>query len=394
MFIFQQDEDLLHTKFFNKLMLFRIKDLIPILDSIRDQNFCALYILNASRDQNLICFPEKDDSSFFSETFSEIFYRTKSKIRIILKTWIRIEMDVETDAKKEIRMKRIRNEMKLYRAQMRSFAAEIRGLDDGPPSSLANQLVDTKNKIFVFPKRGQESGHVLTVGPEGTPYAGGLFLFNYKYLAGFPEFPLSLKLRTTGRDKKVSFGRYLRADGKVLHSVLHDPKDKDWPSKWGFDTLETVIDQIEDVLTEDPLNAKEDPSEVQARRKSLSPDAAAYAEVIRYYTLLVAVCEQGELVLKNQARNTSPYLDVKSRDMIKFLFLKNFGFYRDMVVTKQADPKVNGQTMTDHYGIGKPKVVLDYDDLLCRLDTIRDGLMAYEVAKGSPLVGRIKKSFK
>ncbi len=55
----------------------------------------------------------------------------------------------------------------------------------------------------------------LIAGPEGTPYAGGLFAFDIWFPAGYPNVPPLMLLETTGQGR-VRFNPNLYADGKVI----------------------------------------------------------------------------------------------------------------------------------------------------------------------------------
>jgi baculoviral IAP repeat-containing protein 6 len=54
----------------------------------------------------------------------------------------------------------------------------------------------------------------IITGPEGTPYEGGLFLFDVYFPAGYPMVPPLMVLETTG-EGRARFNPNLYADGKV-----------------------------------------------------------------------------------------------------------------------------------------------------------------------------------
>ena len=59
----------------------------------------------------------------------------------------------------------------------------------------------------------------MIAGPEGTPYAGGLFEFNCFMSLEYPHKPLLMHLRTTGGGS-VRFNPNLYNNGKVCLSLL------------------------------------------------------------------------------------------------------------------------------------------------------------------------------
>lgn len=59
----------------------------------------------------------------------------------------------------------------------------------------------------------------MIAGPEGTPYAGGLFEFDCFLPLDYPQKPPLVHLRTTGNGI-VRFNPNLYANGKVCLSLL------------------------------------------------------------------------------------------------------------------------------------------------------------------------------
>lgn len=65
----------------------------------------------------------------------------------------------------------------------------------------------------------------MIAGPEGTPYAGGLFEFDCFLPINYPNSPPLMHLRTTGGGK-VRFNPNLYNNGKVCLSLLGT-----WPGR-------------------------------------------------------------------------------------------------------------------------------------------------------------------
>jgi len=66
---------------------------------------------------------------------------------------------------------------------------------------------------------------IMIAGPEGTPYAGGLFEFDCFIPMEYPNFPPHMHLRTTGGGS-VRFNPNLYNCGKVCLSLLGT-----WPGR-------------------------------------------------------------------------------------------------------------------------------------------------------------------
>jgi baculoviral IAP repeat-containing protein 6 len=70
----------------------------------------------------------------------------------------------------------------------------------------------------------------LITGPEGTPYAGGCFIFDFFFPSGYPAQPPRVTLLTTGGGT-VRFNPNLYTCGKVCLSLLgtwHGGKGEGW----------------------------------------------------------------------------------------------------------------------------------------------------------------------
>eukprot|EP00879_Flechtneria_rotunda_P026467 GHRR01028222.1.p1 GENE.GHRR01028222.1~~GHRR01028222.1.p1 ORF type:complete len:343 (+),score=131.99 GHRR01028222.1:32-1030(+) len=71
----------------------------------------------------------------------------------------------------------------------------------------------------------------IITSPAGTPYEGGLFVFDVYFPAGYPNVPPLMVLETTG-EGRARFNPNLYADGKVCLSLLGTWHGGDEASKW------------------------------------------------------------------------------------------------------------------------------------------------------------------
>ena len=79
-----------------------------------------------------------------------------------------------------------------------------------------------------------DKARAMLSGPEGTPYFGGLFLFDVLFPARYPDVPPLLSLDTTGGGR-ARLNPNLYADGKVCLSLLGTWHGSDASEKWDAD---------------------------------------------------------------------------------------------------------------------------------------------------------------
>jgi baculoviral IAP repeat-containing protein 6 len=71
----------------------------------------------------------------------------------------------------------------------------------------------------------------LVTGPDGTPYAGGCFIFDLIFPPAYPDVP-PVMLRATTGGGRARFNPNLYADGKVCLSLLGTWHGTDESEKW------------------------------------------------------------------------------------------------------------------------------------------------------------------
>ncbi|KAF1988403.1 hypothetical protein K402DRAFT_462255 [Aulographum hederae CBS 113979] len=85
----------------------------------------------------------------------------------------------------------------------------------------------------------------IVVGPEGTPYADGVFEFDIFCPAEYPNVPPKVSFRTTGHGR-VGFNPNLYSNGKVCLSVLNTWPGEQWIA--GKSTLLQVLVSIQGMI--------------------------------------------------------------------------------------------------------------------------------------------------
>ncbi len=116
------------------------------------------------------------------------------------------------------------------------------------------------------------------VGPEDTPYAGGLFVFRVAFPADYPAQAPKVKLLTTGGGT-VRFNPNLYMNGKVCLSILGTWSGPGWSSS---QSLASVLLSIQSLLNAHPAHNEPGFS-------ATSSKIEAYDAVIAHETLRVAV---------------------------------------------------------------------------------------------------------
>lgn len=91
-------------------------------------------------------------------------------------------------------------------------------------------------------------GKALIIGPAGTPYADGFYLFAIKFPTNYPHSPPEVKFCTG--DGYTRFNPNLYRNGKVCLSILNTWRGEPWS---GCQTLSSVLLAICMVLNAEPL---------------------------------------------------------------------------------------------------------------------------------------------
>ena len=91
-------------------------------------------------------------------------------------------------------------------------------------------------------------GKALIIGPQGTPYENGFYLFEIKYPANYPFSPPKLIYRTN--DGVTRFNPNLYKCGKVCLSVLNTWRGEQWSA---CQTISSVLLVLCTVLNDTPF---------------------------------------------------------------------------------------------------------------------------------------------
>jgi len=101
----------------------------------------------------------------------------------------------------------------MKRKLMKRLAAEYSDLGVNLP------VHEESSVFFRFCEENMALAQMLIIPPEGTPYAGGCFIFDVCFPSSYPDGPPKVNLQTTGRGA-VRFNPNLYNCGKVCLSLL------------------------------------------------------------------------------------------------------------------------------------------------------------------------------
>jgi ubiquitin-conjugating enzyme E2 Z len=123
---------------------------------------------------------------------------------------------------------------------------------------------------------------VLITGPQGTPYADGLFLFALAFPADYPTSPPKVKLLTTGGGV-TRFNPNLYRSGKVCLSILGTWAGPGWTP---VQTLASVLLSIQSLMSEYPYT--NEPGFERAPNSTVLRD---YNDIVVHETLRIGVLD-------------------------------------------------------------------------------------------------------
>ena len=152
------------------------------------------------------------------------------------------------------------------------------------------------------------------IGPEGTPYERGFYLFDLEFPKQYPLYPPKVKFMTL--NEKVRFNPNLYKSGKVCVSILGTWSGPGWTSCM---TLNTVLLSLQSLLHSNPIQ-NEPGWETEIGEKS-----ASYNEMLSYYNFNVAIID----MINNPTQGFEVFTDIMIEQLKKnskhiYAKIKNF----------------------------------------------------------------------
>jgi ubiquitin-protein ligase len=141
---------------------------------------------------------------------------------------------------------------------------------------IKNPLIE--NRIFY--KHDEDNilkGKALIVGPEGTPYENGYYLFEFEYPANYPHSPPKVIYHTN--DGLTRFNPNLYRSGKVCISILNTWRGDQWSS---CQTISSILLTLCTVLNDNPLLN-------EPNVKETDKDIVSYNKILTYKNIFVGI---------------------------------------------------------------------------------------------------------
>ena len=150
--------------------------------------------------------------------------------------------------------------------------------------------------VFAQPEESDiHHWHAMILGPPCTPYSLGLFHFDMRFPADYPNSAPKVLITTTSGGQ-VRFNPNLYAQGKVCLSILGTWRAEHSGEQWSaVQSVQSVLLSIQSLLHDAPYH-----NEPSFEADDGSGDVQKYNEKILHETLRVAVCEVMEDTVENR----------------------------------------------------------------------------------------------
>ena len=132
-------------------------------------------------------------------------------------------------------------------------------------------------------------GKALIIGPTGTPYENGFYLFKFEFPANYPHAPPVVQFCT--HDGQTRFNPNLYKSGKVCLSILNTWQGEAWS---GCQTISSILLAICTVFNDTPLL-----NEPGITKQHIDYDK--YNEIITYKNIEIGILDilQNKLIQKD-----------------------------------------------------------------------------------------------
>lgn len=191
-------------------------------------------------------------------------------------------------------------------------------------------------------------GKALIIGPGGTPYANGFYLFELTFPSDYPHRPPVVKFCTN--DGVTRMHPNLYKCGKVCVSILNTWRGDAWT---GCQTISTVLLSLASLLDSKPLLNEPGISEEHK-------DFPTYNRIIAYKNVDTAI----RMVLTSSSLQASfsPFIDT-----MRSHFIGNYDTIVEQVRDSEKANIDSRQLITNVY---RMHIVASHDSLLEELDTL------------------------
>lgn len=191
-------------------------------------------------------------------------------------------------------------------------------------------------------------GYACIIGPSGTPYEKGHYLFEFSFPENYPFSPPKVKFITY--DGFTRFNPNLYINGYVCLSVLNTWEGEKWSS---CQSIRSILIILSTLLNETPL--LNEPGILVTH-----PDFNNYNEIIEYKNIEVSV-------LKYLEKTNLPYSFQKFYPILISNFKKNYEYFINKCKNKE-DKHIQLSVYHNMY------VFLEYSSLLYKINLIYNNL--------------------
>jgi ubiquitin-protein ligase len=215
---------------------------------------------------------------------------------------------------------------------------------------LKNPLTDN-GIYYVHDEEDMLKGNAMIVGPEGTPYFGGYYFFEFNFPYDYPFSPPKVKFMTNNGFTR--FNPNLYKCGKVCVSILNTWNGDKWSS---CQTINSILLTLCSLLNDTPfLN---EPGQTLKSR-----DCISYHSSITFMNISYSVCD---LIANVSGQIPQQFLTFYD-DMVT-LFLKNYETLKAFVQKQKTEVEyLNVQ-------IYAMNTCVDYKLLANKLESVKNKL--------------------
>jgi ubiquitin-protein ligase len=149
------------------------------------------------------------------------------------------------------------------------------------PKDIAMACDESLNKegiFYIADENNMTHGYALIIGPEDTPYAGGLFFFEFLLPQDYPFAPPKVAFCTY--DGVTRFHPNLYREGKVCLSILGTWSGEKWASTMN---ITTVLFSLQSLLHDNPITCEPSYEKVlKTDIRSINYNKFVQYQVVRY----------------------------------------------------------------------------------------------------------------
>jgi ubiquitin-protein ligase len=215
---------------------------------------------------------------------------------------------------------------------------------------LKNPLTDN-GIYYVHDEEDMLKGYAMIVGPEGTPYFGGYYFFEFNFPYDYPFSPPKVKFMTNNGFTR--FNPNLYKCGKVCVSILNTWSGDKWSS---CQTINSILLTLCSLLNDTPF-LNEPGQTLQSR------DCISYHSSITFMNISYSVCD----LIANVSGKIPQQFLIFYEDM-KTLFLKNYELLTTFVKAQKEEVEyLNVQ-------IYSMNTCVDYKLLANKLESVKNKL--------------------